>query len=39
LDLIAGLIELFKDILDNLLPADDSSKIIDSPKIIEVVKE
>ena len=39
LDLMLGLLELFKDTVDNQLPPEDSHRLVDSPKIIEAVKE
>lgn len=36
---MTGLIELFKDTVDNQLPPEDTAKVIDSPQIIENVKE
>lgn len=37
--MLEGLVELFKETVENQLPPDDSAKLIDSPKLIEMVKE
>jgi len=37
--MLEGLVELFKATVENQLPADDSAKVVESPLLIERVKE
>jgi hypothetical protein len=39
LKLMEGLLVLFKDLVENQFPNDKSSKIIESPKLLEAIKE
>lgn len=37
--MLEGLVELLKGTIEHLLPPDDSSKVIDSPQLIAMVKQ
>ena len=39
LKLMEGLLELFKDLVENQFPNDQSTKVVESPRLLESIKE